>query len=73
MNNTLEVRLVNSTAPNAGRVELKKAGVWGTICSNGWSSADATVVCRMLGYDIGYILYFVYHSTTYRSEMATYC
>ncbi len=59
INNSLEVRLINSTAPNAGRVELRKAGVWGTICGIDWSSLDATVVCRMLGYDIGYILYFL--------------
>ncbi|NXB12548.1 MARCO protein, partial [Cnemophilus loriae] len=34
-----------------GRVEIFHEGSWGTICDDGWTTREATVVCRMLGFN----------------------
>jgi len=47
---TGQVRLAGGNIPNEGRVEICMNNVWGTVCDDSWGSADATVVCRQLGY-----------------------
>ena len=45
-----DVRLVGGQIANEGRVEVCFDGRWGTVTDNGWSTTDAEVVCRELGY-----------------------
>ncbi|KAK3589457.1 hypothetical protein CHS0354_030578 [Potamilus streckersoni] len=47
------IRLVNGSAPNEGRVEIQVNGKYGTICDDKFDDKAATVVCRMLGYNMG--------------------
>ncbi|CAG2250885.1 Transmembrane protease serine 4,Transmembrane protease serine 6,Trypsin-1,Coagulation factor XI,Transmembrane protease serine 2,Serine protease 27,Plasminogen,Serine protease 55,CUB and peptidase domain-containing protein 1,Plasma kallikrein,Trypsin-2,Prostasin,Tryptase gamma,Trypsin-3,Chymotrypsin-like elastase family member 2A,Anionic trypsin,Trypsin,Anionic trypsin-2,Chymotrypsin-like elastase family member 1,Cationic trypsin,Tryptase delta,Trypsin-10,Transmembrane protease serine 11C,Transmembrane prot len=44
-----EVRLVGKL-PFSGRLEVKYANVWGTVCDDGFRRRSANVVCRQLGF-----------------------
>ena len=46
-----KVRLTGGANNSEGRLEVMYEGSWGTVCDNGWDLNDATVVCRMLGFD----------------------
>ena len=39
-----------------GQLEVCSYKRWATACVGGWSHADASVVCRQLGYSSGEIL-----------------
>ena len=46
-----DVRLQQGPGIFNGRVELCLNGMWGLVCATKWDNADASVVCRQLGYD----------------------
>ena len=36
--------------PFEGRIEVLTDGVWGGVCNQRWSTQDAIVMCREMGY-----------------------
>ena len=45
-----DIRLVNGTTLQEGRLEVCIYSNWGTVCNDGWGDSDSFVVCRQLGY-----------------------
>ena len=48
--NNGDIRLAGSSIAGRGRVEICWNETWGTVCDDSWSSFDAIVACRQLGY-----------------------
>ena len=46
-----KLRLVNGSDKYRGRVEVCINNAWGTICDNGFDSAEAEIICSELGFD----------------------
>ena len=47
-----EIRLQGGSRVGEGRVEICRAGAWGTVYHYGWNTPDAIVVCRQLGLSV---------------------
>ena len=49
------IRLVSTgdCSTPEGRVEIFHDGAWGTVCDDAWSTNNARVVCRQLGFTEG--------------------
>ena len=45
-----DMRLIGGSYHWEGRVEVYISETWGTVTDSHWSSDDAQVVCRKLGY-----------------------
>ena len=45
-----DIRLVGGSNQYEGRVEVCINDQWGTVCQDSWSSVDASVICKQLGY-----------------------
>ncbi|XP_071944556.1 neurotrypsin-like [Antedon mediterranea] len=58
MDNNEVINLVGGNVKREGRLELK-GDISGTVCSVGWTEADAALVCKSLGYE-GVDEYLVY-------------
>ena len=45
-----DIHLVGGASELEGRVEVCYNNQWGTVCNDYWSSIDADVACKQLGY-----------------------
>ncbi|XP_076026960.1 scavenger receptor cysteine-rich type 1 protein M130-like [Genypterus blacodes] len=50
----VEVRLISSNNPCAGRVEVHHGNEWSTVCSRGWTASMGETVCNLT--DCGHFL-----------------
>lgn len=52
-----DVRLIGPT-DYQGTVSVYHQGVWGSICDDSWGYSDADVICRQLGFERSFRIYY---------------
>ena len=65
---TCAVRLVEGIRPEVGRLEVYHNGVWGTVCDDQFTDANARVFCYMIGYGLIFSFYFISHQNTQKQR-----
>ncbi|KAM9708702.1 lysyl oxidase homolog 3B isoform 2-T3 [Menidia menidia] len=63
------IRIVGGRNSYEGRVEVQVGSKWGTVCSTGWTTKEAMVVCRQLG--LGYSMHAVNETWYWDSSNVT--
>nr|XP_046268866.1 lysyl oxidase homolog 3B isoform X2 [Scatophagus argus] len=63
------IRIVGGRSSYEGRVEVQVGSKWGTVCSSGWTTKEAMVVCRQLG--LGYAMHAVNETWYWDSSNVT--
>ncbi|XP_076605604.1 lysyl oxidase homolog 3B isoform X5 [Chaetodon auriga] len=68
-NQGLQIRIVGGRSTYEGRVEVQVGSKWGTVCSTGWTTREAMVVCRQLG--LGYAMHAINETWYWDSSNVT--
>ncbi|XP_078145662.1 lysyl oxidase homolog 3B isoform X2 [Centroberyx gerrardi] len=63
------IRIVGGRTTYEGRVQVQVGSKWGTVCSAGWTTKEAMVVCRQLG--LGYSMHAITETWYWDSSNVT--